>query len=60
MYAFLKFKNDDIISAKSLFYCFFVRTLWGERGILQKEYILYARENREKNGRPGLDEHSFS
>ena len=32
MYAFQKFKNDDIISAKSSFYCFFIRTLWGVGG----------------------------
>ena len=48
------FKNDrDIISAKSSFYCIlFVRFSGrGGRG-LQKEYIVYARENDEKNGRP--------
>ena len=40
------------ILVKSSFYCFFIRTLLvGEGGVLQKDYVLYARENDEKNGR---------
>ena len=48
MYAFPKFKNDDIISAKSSFYCFFNHILFRGR----REFVLYACENDEKNGPP--------
>ena len=46
---FPKFKNDDIISTNSSFYCFFIHTLLGEGGGLQKKSVLYAHENDGKN-----------
>ena len=50
---FPKFDNNDIISAKSSFYCFFIRTLFGVvGGGMQKVYILYAHENDEKMDDP--------
>ena len=51
---FPKFKNDDGVSAKSSFHCLLIRTHLEGRGGggLQNEYVLYARENYAKNGRP--------
>ena len=40
----------DIFLAKSSFHCFFYSYAFGERGGgMQKEYVLYARENDEEN-----------
>ena len=30
----------------------YLLSLWGEGGGLQKEYVLYTRENDQKNGQP--------
>ena len=52
MTLFPKFKNDNVISAKLSFYCFFIRTLFlvwgGGEGSLQKENVLYPRENDKR------------
>ena len=48
---FPKLKNDDIILAKSSFYCFFIRTLLGwEVGVLKKEcFCTFVKMMEKKN-----------
>ena len=50
MYAFSKFKNNEIISAKSLVLAFLFVRFWGGGRGFTKECVLYARENDEKIG----------
>ena len=45
---FPKFKNDDIISTNSSFYCFFIHTLLGEGGVYRKSRFCMLMKMMEK------------